>query len=104
MKYRTITTADGYTFYRVMQGDQWVWVDNVCPSKVDMTYEDRDGVIVFDPEYQCEWDVIPMEWRDSNEGPFDNRTDAEDYVRAEFHAPTRILETPDGWVIKFLNH
>ena len=45
-----------------------------------------------------------MEWRDSNEGPFDNRTDAEDYVRAEFHAPTRIIETPDGWVIKFLNH
>ena len=43
-----------------------------------------------------------MPWTDSGEGPFNSATDARDYVDSEFHATTRIHETPDGWIIQTL--
>ena len=45
-----IQTPDGYTFYRVKQGDTHVWVDSLDPDCVDMTCEDKDGEIVFDDD------------------------------------------------------
>ena len=41
-------------------------------------------------------------WEDSGEGPFNSRVDAQEYVDSEFHATTRLRETPDGWLIEVL--
>lgn len=39
----------------------------------------------------------PAGWFDSEEGPFDSKAKAQEYVNAEFGVPTKLVHKADGW-------
>jgi hypothetical protein len=43
MTQKVFRTSDGYTFYRIQKGASFVWVDNLDPDRVDMTFDDVNG-------------------------------------------------------------
>lgn len=100
----TLTTEETIKLYAVLDwAAEWMYEYIEDSRTIPQDATAQANIRYYTPLHNTAEAIMDkMPWTDSGEGPFDSATDARDYVDSEFHATTRIHETPDGWIIQTL--